>query len=141
MTHPLTARRHALILDAIATKPLTCLEIAAVTFTSPPYTHNVLVRMLAEKLIRIGAWQLRGSTYAARYVAGSGANARRPMPLTPTEGQRAYRARIRANPDANDKFLAHQRAKDRIKAATAKPHDWAAALFVGARLAREAANG
>lgn len=128
MMHPLTTRREKLILAAICSKALTCREIAKAAFASEPYIRNVLVRMVAERRIYIASWHLRSHTHAAGYRAGQGITPPRPTPMTPTEGQRVYRKRIREDREANEVFLARRRAKERARVATSKPNHWFAAL-------------
>lgn len=140
--NPLTARRIAAIKAAITGKALTYKEIAAATFTSEAYTLTLLTRLRRERHpIFVAEWRLFTNTYAAAYRWGEGSDAARPEPMTGTEGQRAYRARIRKDPLRNELFLAKQRAKDRARTAASRPRNWAAMLFVGVRVPTMTAEG
>lgn len=141
LDHPLTKRRLGLIEAATSVKALTYKEIASATCTSPPRVLKVMQTLRRLDMVHVERWVLSTNTYAAAYRWGQGKDAPRPRPMTGTEGQRAYRERIRKDPDANALFPARQRAKDRAKSAASRPRSWAAMLFVGVRLPSMNAEG
>jgi hypothetical protein len=126
--NPFTIRRLTVIEAVITDAALDCKQIAAATFTSEAYALKLMKMLHEEKLVHIVKWKLCKRTYAAVYAWGGGRDARRPRPKTATEGQRAYRARIRKDPEANEFYLARMRAKDRANRAAKVPRTWFAAL-------------
>lgn len=129
LSNPLTARRVEAIKQATSTKALTYKEIADATHTSEAYILKCMGELLGLGLVHVAEWRLFRRTYAAVYRWGAGQSAERPKAMTSTEGQRAYRERIRKDPLKNAFFLARQRAKDRVKRATKKPQTWCSALM------------
>ena len=130
-SNPLTARRLKLIEAAIKEQGMTYKEIADATFASPAYILRLMRDLRLAGYVHIAGWKLCTNNHAALYVWGPGRNARRPKPMTGTEGQRAYRERIRKDPERNEFFLAKMRAKDRARAASKRPQTPFSALFMG----------
>lgn len=123
-----TIRRLAAVQAAIADTPLDFKSIAAATFTSRPYISKLMPILRREKRVHIAGWVLCRNNWAALYKWGEGRDKRRPKPQTGTEGQRVYRERIRKDPEANDFFLARQRAIYRANRAAKRPVTWLSAL-------------
>lgn len=129
----LLIRRLALIDQAIATTPLNHKEIAALTFTSERHMIDCLKTMVADGRAHVAAWGKNGQSRTPLYLAGPGKPALRPKPKTRAELRKAYRARIRKDPVANELFLARKRAKGWASRAAKKPQTWASTLSTGRR--------
>jgi hypothetical protein len=93
-----------------------------------------LHRMRADGTCHISGWERNCSSITAIYSAGPGPDA--PCRLkrkTSAQYSKEWRDRARKSGEL-DVIYARKNARDRASTATKKPHDWAAALFVGRRV-------
>lgn len=137
-SHPLTARRIAAILAALADGPLTVRAIAARIHLCLDRTSEYVLKLADDGAIHLKTWapQPTGRQHpVAVYKLGPGKNAPKPARQTGTQRQAAHRARIHADPERLDVFLARGRASKRVKKAVKTPQNPFSALF-GVREAR-----
>ncbi len=124
-------RRCEAILAALADGPLMIQSIADAVGMCYERTRDYLLTMSAAGEIHLVRWKPAptGRQHPQPiFKVGKGKNARKPKRKTSAERQRDMRARIMANDERRDVFLAKNRAAKRVKRFLAVPNSWFGAL-------------
>lgn len=131
--YPLTARRIALILDAISAKPMHVHDISDRIALCLNRTQDYLKMMLKDGLIHIPKWVYIESSrvYAvALYKHGPGRNAPKPAKKTASERNARWYKKRQNDDDRNEMYLARRNAARRADRAAKVPTTWLSALGV-----------
>jgi|GEM_PF-4958780 len=131
MTHPLAARRIAMILAALEAGPLTVHALSVKVSLHYDRTREYVFDLAAQHLVHIKAWKPlpTGRQHpVAVYVLGAGKDAKKPKRMTGAQRQAAMRKRIFADQERRELYLARGRAMKRVKRAISKPQTWISAL-------------
>jgi hypothetical protein len=116
-------------IEAATAFPLSQKEIAAACFINECCTGKYLRILIADRCMHIAAWRETAiGRKVALYVWGAGRNATKPKPRTRVVIERLRIKRIKADPEAYDRFLSMHRARYAAKRAVMRPASWLSAL-------------
>ena len=114
--NPLTKYRIGLVADALAAGPLSVHQLAPKIFLCYAQAWRLLKGMHEQRLAHVAKWVVHSTpreTRVAAYAMGPGKDVPKPKRLKPQQRQARYKARIRADADRLDVFLAKNRARKR----------------------------
>lgn len=113
LTSPRAQLRLDRIREVFKTKRLTALQLAAEIHISKRWVHPYIAQLHSAGEIHICEWLVHegGGDLSAVYAGGPGRDVPKPAGRDGVTKAREYRARINADPDKRDVYLAKKRAK------------------------------
>lgn len=123
-----TKKRLADIQSATAI-PLSQIELSRAVYMNECSTGEYLRELVASGRMHIAGWRETAPGHrVALYVCGAGRNVSKPRPRSKVMLERARIRRIKADPDAHDRFLSVHRARYAARKAVKTPQSWLSAL-------------
>jgi hypothetical protein len=113
LTSPQAAMRLDRIREVLRSQQLTAAQLAAEIHISKRWVHPYIAHLHAAGEIHVCRWKVHsgGGDLSAVFTGGPGRDAVRPPARDEATKAREYRARVNADPDRRDAYLAKKRAK------------------------------